>query len=98
MRTGTDIMVMATSTATATRTVTVMATATKETNTAATTGMVMDTAIPADPEWQNYSAGSLAPAITTDPSMEFWGPELAGLFAHTKPTTDMQTADRVSFA
>src|SRR6266436_5984491 len=91
IRTGTDTMVMATRMATATvpRTATAM-----EAPNTVTTGTVMDmaimemdTAIPAGPEWLSYSAGSLAPAITTGPSMEFWVPELAGLFAHTRLTT-----------
>jgi hypothetical protein len=57
---------------------------------------IIDTAIPAGPEWLSYSADSLVLAITTDPSMEFWGPELAELFAHTRLTTTTQ-AEQVSF-
>ncbi len=100
IRTGTDTMVMATRMATATvpRTATAM-----EAPNTVTTGTVMDmaimemdTAIPAGPEWLSYSAGSLAPAITTGPSMEFWVPELAGLFAHTRLTTATR-AEQVSF-
>ena len=104
IRMGTDIMVMATRMATATvpRTVTVMATAMEAPNTAIPATvmdmaiMQMDTALPAGPEWLSYSAGSLAPAITTGPSMEFWGPELAELFAHTRLNTATQ-AEQVSF-
>jgi hypothetical protein len=58
--------------------------------------MEMNMAIAADPEWPSYSAGSLAPGSITDPSMEFWDPELAGLFAHTRLTTTTQ-AEQVSF-
>src|SRR5437867_2193898 len=45
---------------------------TTEPTTTATTVPVMDTAIAVSLEWLSYSAGSLAPAITTALSTESW--------------------------
>ena len=105
-------MVMVTRTATATmapatHTVTVMATATEETNTAATTGMVMDTAImalatvntarPLTPKLPSCSADSHAPVITMARSTAFWARRRVEQSARTSGTTGTQaTTDRVS--
>lgn len=98
----TDIMVMVTRMATATvpRTVTVMATAMEAINTATTATVIMgtaimgteivDTAIAADPEWLSYSAGSLAPAITTVPLTASWDRRRDEQFALTSGTTATQ--------
>jgi len=95
----TDIMVMVTRLATATvpRTVTVMATATAmEAINTATTGTaimgteIVDTAIAADPEWLSYSAGSLAPAITTVPLTASWDRRRDEQSERTNRTTGTQ--------
>src|SRR6058998_1336360 len=93
----TDIMVMVTRLATATvpRTVTVMATAMEAINTATMGTAIMgteivDTAIAADPEWLSYSAGSLAPAITTVPLTASWDRRRDEQSERTNRTTGTQ--------
>jgi len=68
---------------------TVMATAMEETNTE-TPATIMDTAIAADPEWPSYSAGSLAPVITTVPLTEYWDLRRVEQFAPTSATAGTQ--------
>src|SRR5438093_5590537 len=92
----TDIMVMVTRMATATvpRTVTVMATAMEAINTATPATVmgteIVDTAIAADPEWPSYSAGSLAPAITTVPLTASWDRRRDEQSERTNRTTGTQ--------
>jgi len=85
-------------TATVPRTVTVMATAMEAINTATTATVmdtaIMDTAIAAGPEWQNYSAGSLAPVITTVPLTEYWDLRRVEQFVPTSATAAMQADPR----
>src|SRR5439155_24785774 len=93
----TAIMVMMTRLATTTvpRTVTVMTTAMEAINTTTMGTAIMgteivDTAIAADPEWLSYSAGSLAPAITTVPLTASWDRRRDEQSERTNRTTGTQ--------
>ncbi len=92
-------MVTRMATATVPRTVTVMATVMEAINTATTATVmgtaimgteIVDTAIAADPEWLSYSAGSLAPAITTVPLTASWDRRRDEQSERTNRTTGTQ--------
>ena len=88
-------MVTRMATATVPRTVTVMVTAMEAINTATMGTAIMgteivDTAIAADPEWLSYSAGSLAPAITTVPLTASWDRRRDEQSERTNRTTGTQ--------
>src|SRR6266478_5235094 len=95
IRTDTDIMVLATRTGTAMDTT--VATDTTAATDTATPATVMDTATAAGPEWPSYSAGSLAPVITTGPLTASWDRRRVEQFGLTSAIAETQ-ADQVSFA